>query len=357
MTVTVRIQGAAANGDDYTTVSTTVIIPAGSSSVDLNIETLTDLLDEDLEDVVITITDVTGRGFDAIAIDADGNVADVGITDGYYYQVAVDDVIVDEDAGFAEFTVTLTGDVPPTADVSVDYATGDVTAIDGLDYTGVTGTITFVASTNVFTQTIQVPIIDDVYAELPETYNMTLSNAVNATILNNGIGTIIDEYQRDAVSVSIVDDVGSIDEDAIDPDNVGSFPIEIRDQDGNLVTAETEVTVDVTYSGTADNGDDFTGVIQVTIPAGASSVDLELTVIDDLLAEGDEIVDITISNPVGGGFEDIGINPDADTADMTIINDDDIQINVAPTTAFEGEDLVHVVTLILALLTKPTALT
>ena len=101
----------------------------------------------------------------------------------------------------------------------------------------------------------------------------------------------------------------------------------------------------MTYSGTADNGDDFTGVIQVTIPAGASSVDLDLTVIDDLLAEGDEIVDITISNPVGGGFEDIGINPDANTADMTIINDDDIQINVAPTTAFEGEDLVHVVTL------------
>ena len=345
VTVTVEYTGAAANGDDYTTVSTTVIIPAGSSSVDLNIETLTDLLDEDLEDVVITITDVTGGGFEAIAIDADGNVADVGITDGYYYQVAVDDVIVDEDAGFAEFTVTLTGDVPPTADVSVDYATGDVTAIDGLDYTGVTGTITFVAGTNVFTQTIQVPIIDDVYAELPETYNMTLSNAVNATILNNGIGTITDEYQRDAVSVSIVDDVGSIDEDAIDPDNVGSFPIEIRDQDGNLVTAETEVTVDVTYSGTADNGDDFTGVIQVTIPAGASSVDLDLTVIDDLLAEGDEIVDITISNPVGGGFEDIGINPDANTADMTIINDDYIQIDVAPTTAFEGEDLVHVVTL------------
>ena len=343
--VTVEYTGMAANGVDYTTVSTTVVIPAGSSSVDLNIETLTDLLDEDLEDVVITLTDVNGGGFESIAIDADGNVADVNIIDGTYYYVEVDDTNVDEDAGFAEFTVTLTGDVPPTDDVTVDYATGNVTAVDGSDYTGVSGTITFVAGTNVFTQTIQVPIIDDVYAEMPETYNMTLTNAVNATILHSGVGTITDEYQRDAVSVSIVDDVDSVNEDAVDPDNIGSFPIEIRDQNGDLAPAETDVTVDVTYSGTATNGDDFTGVIQVTIPAGQSSVDLDLAVIDDLLAEGDEIVDITISNPVGGGFEDIGINPDANTADMTIISDDYIQITVEPTAAFEGDDLVHMVTL------------
>ncbi|MFD1131970.1 Calx-beta domain-containing protein [Psychrobacter sanguinis] len=345
VTVTVEYTGMAANGVDYTTVSTTVVILAGTSSVDLNIETLTDALNEDLEDVVITITEVTGGGFEAIAIDTDNDVADVTIIDAPYYSVEIDDVTVDEDAGFAEFTVTLAGDVPPTADVTVDYATGDVTAVDGSDYTGVTGTITFTAGTTVFTQTIQVPIIDDAYAELPETYDVILSNAVNATILNNGVGTIIDEPTPDTVSVSIVDNVGVIDESATSPDNVGSFEIEIRDQNGDLITAATDVTVDVTYSGTADNGDDFTGVIQVTIPAGQSSVNLDLTVIDDLLAEDDEIVDITISNPVGGGFEAIGIDPDANTADMTIISNDYIQIIVEPTAAFEGDDLVHMVTL------------
>ncbi|PIE45789.1 MAG: hypothetical protein CSA45_01630, partial [Gammaproteobacteria bacterium] len=99
----------------------------------------------------------------------------------------------------------------------------------------------------------------------------------------------------------------------------GTFPVELRDSDGNLVTAVTDVTVDVAYTGTAADGTDFTGIAQVTIPAGSSSVDLDLVTLDDNLAEGTETVNITISNPVGGGFEAIGVG--VDTADMDIVDE------------------------------------
>ena len=299
VTVTVEYTGTAINGDDYTTVSATVTIPAGASSVNLNIETLTDLLDEGLENVVITVIGATGGGFEALGVDADKCVADVDIIDIPHSRVEVNDVIVDEDAGYAEFTVTLTGGIP-TADVSVDYATGDVTALNGPDYTGITGTLTFAAGTTVFTQTVQVPIIDDVYAEPYETYDITLSNSVNATILHSGIGTIMDEEQLpDLVEVSIVDNY-----DAVNEGDTAAFPVELRDEAGNLVIAATDVTVTVEYTGTAINGDDYTTVsTTVTIPAGASSVNLDIETLTDLLDEDLENVSLRLLTQQGAALK------------------------------------------------------
>ncbi|WP_156471481.1 Calx-beta domain-containing protein, partial [Psychrobacter phenylpyruvicus] len=315
VTVTVEYTGSATNGDDYTTVSTTVTILAGTSSVNLDIATLTDLLDEDLEDVVITITEATGGGFEAIGVDADHSVADVDIIDSSYTTIEINDVTVDEDAGNAVFTVTLTGDAP-TADVTVNYATGDVTAVDASDYTGVTGTLVFPVGT--FTQTITVPILDDNIAEAPETYTVTLSDAVNATILNNGVGTITDECNTDldSVYVSIVDNVDSVYEG-----EVGSFTVELRDADGNLNAAITDVIVDIHYSGVAIDGTDYVGVASVTIPANSSSVVFDITTLDDYIAEGSEIVNIELSSVTGGGFEAIAVDPTKATADMEIVDE------------------------------------
>ena len=315
VTVTVEYTGTAINGDDYTSVSTTVTILAGESSVNLDIETLTDLLDEDLENVVITVTDATGGGFEALGVDADKCVADVDIIDSSYTTIEIDDVTVDEDAGNAVFTVTLTGDAP-TADVTVDYATGDVTALDASDYTGVTGTLVFPLGT--LTQTITVPILDDNIAEVAETYSVTLSNAVNATILNGGVGTITDECHTDldSVYVSIVDNVDSVYEG-----EVATFTVELRDADGNLNAAITDVTVDIHYSGVAIDGTDYIGVTSVTIPANSSSVDFDITTLDDYIAEGSEIVNIELNSVTGGGFEAIAVDPTKATADMNIVDD------------------------------------
>ena len=52
--------------------------------------------------------------------------------------------------------------------------------------------------------------------------------------------------------------------------------------------AQTAVTVNLSYSGTAIDGTDFTGVATVTIAAGTSSVPLNIASLSDVLAEGVE---------------------------------------------------------------------
>jgi hypothetical protein len=99
----------------------------------------------------------------------------------------------------ATFPVTLTG--PPTAQtVSVHFATSPGTATAGaaclvagalnpVDYATQTGTLTF--PPGITTQQIQVPICFAFRGDPNETFNVTLSNPVNATISQAvGTGTI-----------------------------------------------------------------------------------------------------------------------------------------------------------------------
>ena len=71
------------------------------------------------------------------------------------------------------------------------YASANVTATAGADYSATSGTLTFAAG--VVSQTITVPILNDTVFENSETFNMLLSGAVNATISDGvGLGTIRD---------------------------------------------------------------------------------------------------------------------------------------------------------------------
>jgi hypothetical protein len=55
--------------------------------------------------------------------------------------VSVDDIVVGEKDGFAEFMVRL--NAPSATPVSVNYFTTNGTAVNVSDYTGVSGTLTF----------------------------------------------------------------------------------------------------------------------------------------------------------------------------------------------------------------------
>ena len=107
--------------------------------------------------------------------------------------ILINDVSISEgDAGTvnAIFTVGLT--IVPTQTVTVSFTVTGGTAISGTDFlVPATTTVTFLA--NVTTQTISVPIVGDTLTEPSESFLVTLSNAVNATIIDNqGQGTITD---------------------------------------------------------------------------------------------------------------------------------------------------------------------
>lgn len=78
--------------------------------------------------------------------------------------------------------------------VTVRYATSNGTATAGSDYVATSGTLTFAPGQT--SQTINVPIAGDLNIEPDETFSVTLSNPVNATIpADTGAGTIRNDDQ------------------------------------------------------------------------------------------------------------------------------------------------------------------
>ncbi|MFM2450408.1 MAG: hypothetical protein RIS44_2858, partial [Pseudomonadota bacterium] len=146
--------------------------------------------------------------------------------------VSVNDVTVNESAGFATFTITLSG--PSATSVSVNYATSNGTALSGTgnDYTAASGTVTF-APGGPLTQTFTVPINNDTVNESNETFNVTLSSPVNATILDGaGVGTILDNDARNVTKVTLED-----------------TPATFTAADFGLIAGDTGVRIDTTTPG------------------------------------------------------------------------------------------------------------
>src|SRR4029079_14791183 len=94
----------------------------------------------------------------------------------------------------AVFTVTLS--VSQQQVVTVGFATADNTAIDGQDYIGQSGDLTFASGET--SKTITVPIRSDLVDELDETFFVNLSSATGVAFIADaqGIGTITDDDQE-----------------------------------------------------------------------------------------------------------------------------------------------------------------
>ena len=98
-------------------------------------------------------------------------------------------------SGTTAFNFTVTLSAPPTADVTVQYATvnGTATSADN-DYAPASGTLVFTAGTSTLTQTISVLVTGDTKPEADQTFTVHLSNATNATIATaDGTGTILND--------------------------------------------------------------------------------------------------------------------------------------------------------------------
>jgi len=74
------------------------------------------------------------------------------------------------------YTVTLSN--PSNQAITVNYGTSNGTAQAGLDYTNISGTLTF--NPGITSQVLNVPILNDSLTESNESFNLTLSNFVNA---------------------------------------------------------------------------------------------------------------------------------------------------------------------------------
>ncbi|QXH48832.1 LapA family giant adhesin [Pseudomonas xanthosomatis] len=74
---------------------------------------------------------------------------------------------------------------------------------------------------------------------------------------------------------------------------------------------QTDVVVKLSYSGTATNGVDYTGVASVVIKANSTSATFTIPTLKDNITEGTEQFNVKIDSATGGNFEGLVVNGSA----------------------------------------------
>ncbi len=318
VTLTYQVAGTATTDVDYTALSGTVTIPAGSSSATIEVPVLDDDLIEGDETIALTLDGVTA-GLPFVIGAHDKDTVRINDDDDVNMNVVINASIPNagEPSTPGEFTVSLASGKTPLAPITVTYTvSGSATA--GTDYTALSGTVTIPAGSS--SVTFPVPVLNDTIAETNESVIVQLNTITAAMPFVKGA--------PDKDTVIIMDDdteqvvISASDADAAEPSNGGQFTISIAS--GKPVEADVTITLEVT--GTATNGTDYTAIpLTMVLPAGNSSITIPLSVLDDDLIEGDETVSVQLMNLASTVLYNIGGN---NMATITIGDEDDDNLNL-----------------------------
>lgn len=214
---------------------------------------------------------------------------------------------VNEDAGTVTATVNLSEASGQT--VQVTYATASGTATSGADYTPVGGSLSFAPGET--TKTFNVPILDDALDEPDETVNLTLSAPQNATLgtPSEAVVTIVDNDEPPTVQFSMADYTAN------EAAGTALITVQLSGPSG-LATAVDYATSD----GSATAGSDYVATSgTLDFAAGETSKTFTVNILNDVVAEGDETVNLTLSNP-----DDATLGTPS-TATLTIEDDGDVE--------------------------------
>ncbi|MDE3741460.1 Calx-beta domain-containing protein [Maribacter polysaccharolyticus] len=306
--VTYTIGGDADEGFDYATQTGSVNIPGNGGSesfADIIIVSIDDNLVEGNEEIIVTLqtTDngvITQPTASAFILDDDVSV-----------EFSVANSSDNEDDGGNLPVLLLNGRVNATKTVTVsDAGTGTATGA-GDDYSFTSPTEVNITAGDYVDTTIPIPTLaieTDGIVEDDETLDLILSDPDGDVTLGTQTTTTYTIVNDDAATLSIAATT-----QAAEDDTDGEFTISTTSQ------FSTDVTVDISITGSALEGDDFEGIgTTVTFPANSDTTTIPVEVILDADIEGDETVVVTMSST---NNPDVGIGS-PDNATVTITDDD-----------------------------------
>ena len=211
---------SARSGQDFIGVSGTLNFAPGETTKEIIVDILDDSFAETDENFNLAIGNPVG------AILGNIRTASITITDNdeiteNTIAFSQAEYSISEAENTAAITVFRTGNTDQT--VSVDYATSDDYARAGLDYTAISGTLTFTPGE--IAKTIDIAILDDALPEVNEALRINLSNSVGIGLgLQNTAKLIIED--DDEVPLTINKEVvvsGLAEEEAIFPPGPTAF--------------------------------------------------------------------------------------------------------------------------------------
>ena len=296
-----RLVGVTATvGTDFTGVAPSGVranIPATATSTAISVDIDPDSVCEPDETFRVDISNVLPPGSATIAvaeawvriIDDDCPLTTVKI------KVDPDTVQVDEFDPVA--TLTITHDGSPGDVQSVRYRLFDDSAAAGSDYTTVASSGVIVSFGSATSVTVDVPIINDTVCELAESFRMEADNPV----AGSGVTAAVTSPTG---RVRIIDDDCTLVKIKVDPDTVqvnepDSFATLTITHDGS--PGDVQSVRYRLFDASATAGTDYTTVPSSGIIvnfAGATSVDVDVPIIDDAACEGAETFTMAVDNPV-----------------------------------------------------------
>ena len=197
---------------------------------------------------------------------------------------------------------------------TVNYSLSDGSAKAGVDYTPVSGTLTFLAG--VTQQFFDVPLLPDAQATGDISFFVNLSNPLGGATLADATGTVTiyaypGQFHFTADSYTVAKNDASLTVTVKFDPLPGDYPI------GGTSGANNNPTVTVDYAtsdGTAQAGLNY-GAVSGTINLGeAGTQTLTIPILDDAAVKDDQSFVLTLSDPTGGASL-----ADGATATVTIL--------------------------------------
>ena len=322
---------------------TTVTFPANHLYAQLRIPTDDDQTAEPNGSMTVSLA--TGMGYSL----GSRNQATVNVQDNDVgISVFGPNAVEEDSAAGITFTVTLSRAAPKPVTVDVTTVDGTATSDDvvtatslGRDFAASSQTLTFEAGQ--IQKTFTVDLVDDTFDEPREEFTVRLSNpSDNAHLLiSTATGTILDDDEQ--LMVGVYRTNTRVVEDRESPVDL---LLELRPAAGSGTTAsEHEVRVDWSLEqGTAIPGADYVDDSgTATIPAGATTGTVDVTLVDDgYLEELLETFSFRIDRAVAAEVDD-----DNGSVEISIRDDDDIlaEVTAATESIAEGIDAEFTVTL------------
>lgn len=289
----------ATSDDDFTASSGQVQFAPGDTQETITVPVLDDAVEERPETFVVSLSNATN------AVISSG-LAVGTITDAADQPAAsIANVTVAEDvlSGAATFTVTLNR--ATVYGVDADFTVTEGTALHPQDYTVASGSLAIPAGQT--QTTISVPVVDDPNREQAETFTVTLTNPMHASLADGtAVGTITNDDARPRLAIGDVT-VTELDTEAV----VATIPVTLSARTFEPVSVDF-----ATVAGTATAPADFAAKAgALSFPPGALRRTITVRIAGDLSDEPNEQLTVALSNAVNAGVLD-------GSGRVTILDDD-----------------------------------
>ncbi|MCB1086790.1 MAG: hypothetical protein KDM63_07075, partial [Verrucomicrobiae bacterium] len=326
--VAYAISGNAEVEKDYGTLTGLVTILAGESSAYIELFTIDDILVEPDEEVTLTLVEILS-GDTNLAI-GDSYSATISILDNDSSTISISTSATTITEGDGRLIFSLSMDKASSTDTVVAVSVSGTTTSEE-DFLPITANVTILAGET--EALVELTLIDDSIVEDSELVTVVLEEIVESDS-DITLGEIFE------ASAEITDnDTAEVTIAPISNGAEGSFDGLIRVILSNASGTDTQISY--TVDGTAINGVDYGALSgHITIPAGETSADIEIAVVDDQIAELSESVSITLSGVAGALEITLGSQ---DTASISISDNNQSTIVTSATTGVFVDPLGNLV--------------